>query len=153
RRPRSGTRPPGTTDLRQGRQVVRVPLPPAVVRAIDHAIGDRASGSIVLNRRGAGMDRHANLLRPGPQEPRPPLQLHPRRLQSLFRHLNKPHLPPSARVGLPRGENPLRLAAIRCLVDRPPITGGNMTPMALPTPTLHTARLRLRPFDDTDAND
>ena len=28
-----------------------------------------------------------------------------------------------------------------------------MTRMALPTPTLHTARLRLRPFDDTDAND
>jgi RimJ/RimL family protein N-acetyltransferase len=27
-----------------------------------------------------------------------------------------------------------------------------MTPMALPTPTLHTARLRLRPFDDADAN-
>jgi RimJ/RimL family protein N-acetyltransferase len=25
--------------------------------------------------------------------------------------------------------------------------------MSLPTPTLHTARLRLRPFDDTDAND
>ncbi len=28
-----------------------------------------------------------------------------------------------------------------------------MTPMPLPTPTLHTARLRLRPFDDADAND
>jgi hypothetical protein len=25
--------------------------------------------------------------------------------------------------------------------------------MSLPTPTLHTARLRLRPFDDADAND
>ena len=25
--------------------------------------------------------------------------------------------------------------------------------MALPTPTLHTDRLRLRPFDDTDTND
>ena len=25
--------------------------------------------------------------------------------------------------------------------------------MSLPTPTLHTTRLRLRPFDDTDAND
>jgi ribosomal-protein-alanine N-acetyltransferase len=24
--------------------------------------------------------------------------------------------------------------------------------MSLPTPTLHTARLRLRPFNDTDAN-
>jgi RimJ/RimL family protein N-acetyltransferase len=28
-----------------------------------------------------------------------------------------------------------------------------MTRMALPTPTLHTARLRLRPFADADAND
>jgi ribosomal-protein-alanine N-acetyltransferase len=28
-----------------------------------------------------------------------------------------------------------------------------MTRMLLPTPTLHTARLRLRPFDDADAND
>jgi [ribosomal protein S5]-alanine N-acetyltransferase len=28
-----------------------------------------------------------------------------------------------------------------------------MTRMALPTPTLCTARLRLRPFDDADAND
>ncbi|MFC0031903.1 GNAT family N-acetyltransferase [Micromonospora chaiyaphumensis] len=28
-----------------------------------------------------------------------------------------------------------------------------MTPVPLPTPTLHTTRLRLRPFDDADAND
>src|SRR4051794_41875886 len=28
-----------------------------------------------------------------------------------------------------------------------------MTHMSLPSPTLYTARLRLRPFDDTDAND
>lgn len=28
-----------------------------------------------------------------------------------------------------------------------------MTSTSLPTPTLHTARLRLRPFDDADAND
>ena len=27
-----------------------------------------------------------------------------------------------------------------------------MTRMSLPTPTLHTARLRLRPFDDADAD-
>jgi RimJ/RimL family protein N-acetyltransferase len=60
----------------------------------------------------------------------------------------------SGHVVLPaRRENPLRVANIGCLVDRPPITGENMTRMALPTPTLHTARLRLRPFDDADAND
>jgi RimJ/RimL family protein N-acetyltransferase len=28
-----------------------------------------------------------------------------------------------------------------------------MTGTSLPSPTLHTARLRLRPFDDADAND
>ena len=28
-----------------------------------------------------------------------------------------------------------------------------MTRVSLPTPTLHTARLRLRPFDDADAHD
>ena len=28
-----------------------------------------------------------------------------------------------------------------------------MTRMALPTPTLHSARLRLRPFGDADASD
>jgi integrase len=35
-----------------------VPLPPAVGRAIDQAIGDRGTGPI-LNSRGARMDRHA----------------------------------------------------------------------------------------------
>src|SRR5687767_10011701 len=48
--------------------------------------------------------------------------------------------------------NRLRVAGIGCLVDRPPVTGWNMTRMPLPTPTLHTARLRLRPFDDADAD-
>jgi integrase/recombinase XerD len=38
---------------------VLIPLPPAVGRALDRAIGDRASGAILLNRRGARMDRHA----------------------------------------------------------------------------------------------
>jgi integrase/recombinase XerD len=39
----------------KGTKVVLVPLPPAVGRAIAH----RASGPILLNRRGARMDRHA----------------------------------------------------------------------------------------------
>jgi RimJ/RimL family protein N-acetyltransferase len=30
--------------------------------------------------------------------------------------------------------------------------GRDMTRMALPAPALHTARLRLRPFDDADAD-
>jgi integrase/recombinase XerD len=43
----------------KGTKVVLVPLPPAVGRATDQAIGTRASGPILLNSRGARMDRHA----------------------------------------------------------------------------------------------
>jgi site-specific recombinase XerD len=43
----------------KGTKVVLVPLPPAVGRAIDRAIGTRASWPILLNSRGARMDRHA----------------------------------------------------------------------------------------------
>ena len=42
----------------KGSTIVLVPLPPAVGRAIDHAIADRTEGPILLNRRGARMDRH-----------------------------------------------------------------------------------------------
>jgi site-specific recombinase XerD len=43
----------------KGTKVVLVPLPPAVGRAIDRAIGLRVRGPILLNSRGARMDRHA----------------------------------------------------------------------------------------------
>jgi site-specific recombinase XerD len=43
----------------KGTKVVLVPLPPAVGRAIDRAVADRAGGPILLNSRGARMDRHA----------------------------------------------------------------------------------------------
>jgi integrase/recombinase XerD len=43
----------------KGSKVVQVPLPPAVSRAIDRATGIRDRGPILLNRRGARMDRHA----------------------------------------------------------------------------------------------
>jgi len=43
----------------KGTKVVLVPLPPAVGRAIDRAVADRASGPILLNTRGTRMDRHA----------------------------------------------------------------------------------------------
>ena len=129
----------------KGSKVVLVPLPPAVSRAIDRAAGTRTHGPILLNSRGARMDRHAatrrlrrladaagvritrphphmlrhtfvntalyrfrrrrgparrpdrrpprrpenhNALRPGPQEPRPPPELHPCRLHGL-RHLTE----------------------------------------------------------------
>jgi len=121
----------------KGTKTVLIPLPPAVGRAIDRSIGTRTGGPILLNSRGARMDRHAatrrlrrladtargadhqaasahapphlrhhharrrgrparcpdrrpprrsthhDALRPGPQEPRPPPQLHPGRLHGL----------------------------------------------------------------------
>ena len=43
----------------KGTKVVLIPLPPAVGRALDRAVGDRVTGPILLNSRGARMDRHA----------------------------------------------------------------------------------------------
>ena len=43
----------------KGTKIVLVPLRPAVGRAIDRAIGARTGGPILLNSRGARMDRHA----------------------------------------------------------------------------------------------
>jgi Phage integrase family len=43
----------------KGTKTVLIPLPPAVGRAIDRAIGTRARGPILLNSRSARMDRHA----------------------------------------------------------------------------------------------
>ena len=43
----------------KGTKTVLVPLPPAVARAIDRAIAARTGGPILLNSRGARMDRHA----------------------------------------------------------------------------------------------
>jgi integrase/recombinase XerD len=43
----------------KGGKVVMVPLPPAVGRPIDRAIGTRAGGPILINSGGARMDRHA----------------------------------------------------------------------------------------------
>ncbi|MGI8901009.1 MAG: tyrosine-type recombinase/integrase, partial [Nocardioides sp.] len=43
----------------KGTRVVLVPLPPAVGRTIDRAVERRTAGPILLNLRGARMDRHA----------------------------------------------------------------------------------------------
>jgi integrase len=43
----------------KGTKVVLIPLPPAVGRAIDRAIGTRTGGPILINGRGTRMDRHA----------------------------------------------------------------------------------------------
>ena len=43
----------------KGGKVVLTPLPPAVSRAIERAVGDRESGPILRTRTGTRMDRHA----------------------------------------------------------------------------------------------
>jgi len=43
----------------KGGKVVLVPLPPAVARAVDHAVDGREHGPLLRSRRGARMDRHA----------------------------------------------------------------------------------------------
>ncbi len=43
----------------KGGKVVVVPLPPAISRAVDRAADARATGLLLLNRRGVRMDRHA----------------------------------------------------------------------------------------------
>jgi Phage integrase family len=43
----------------KGHKFLLVPMPPAVARAADRAAADRATGPLLLNRRGARMDRHA----------------------------------------------------------------------------------------------
>ena len=43
----------------KGTKIVLVPLPPAVGRAIDRAAGNRTRGPVLLNSRGARLDRHA----------------------------------------------------------------------------------------------
>lgn len=43
----------------KGTKIVLVPLPPALGRAVDRAIGERTAGPILMNTRGRRMDRHA----------------------------------------------------------------------------------------------
>jgi integrase/recombinase XerD len=43
----------------KGHKIVLIPMPPAVARAIDRAVAERESGPILVNQRGARMDRHA----------------------------------------------------------------------------------------------
>ena len=43
----------------RGDKTVLVPLPPAVGRALDQAVGHRTAGAILLNQRSSRMDRHA----------------------------------------------------------------------------------------------
>jgi site-specific recombinase XerD len=43
----------------KGGKVVLVPLPPAIARAVDRAVGERTAGPLLLNRNGDRMDRQA----------------------------------------------------------------------------------------------
>ena len=43
----------------KGTKVALIPLPPAVARAIDRSVGSRTHGPVLLDSRGARMDRHA----------------------------------------------------------------------------------------------
>ena len=43
----------------KGHKVVLVPLPPAVGRSVDRAIGTRSEGPLLLNTRGGRLDRHS----------------------------------------------------------------------------------------------
>jgi integrase/recombinase XerD len=42
----------------KGGRVTLVPLPPSVARAVEHAVGERTGGPVLLNRTGRRMDRH-----------------------------------------------------------------------------------------------
>jgi integrase/recombinase XerD len=43
----------------KGHKIVLVPMPPAVARAVDRAVGDRTAGALLLNTHGTRMERHA----------------------------------------------------------------------------------------------
>jgi integrase/recombinase XerD len=47
----------------KGHKIVLVPMPPAVARAVDRAVGDRSNGALLLNTHGTRMDRHATTRR------------------------------------------------------------------------------------------
>ena len=70
----------------KGTQIVQVPLPPAVGRAIDRATGARDRGPILLNGRSARMDRHAatRRLRRLAQSTGLRAKVHPRMLRHTF---------------------------------------------------------------------
>ena len=71
----------------KGGKVVLVPLPPAVGRAIDRATEGRMRGPILLNSRGARMDRHAatrRLRQLAQQVSMPITRPHPHMLRHTF---------------------------------------------------------------------
>jgi integrase/recombinase XerD len=69
----------------KGGEVVLVPLPPAVGRAIDHAIAGRMRGPILLNSRGARMDGPARRHPPPAQQASMPItRLHPHMLRHIL---------------------------------------------------------------------
>jgi len=71
----------------KGTKIVLIPLPPAVGRAIDRAVGTRSSGPILRNSRGARMDRYAatrRLRHPAETDGVPITRPHPHMLRHTF---------------------------------------------------------------------
>jgi integrase len=72
----------------KGTKIVLVPLPPAVGRAIDRAVGSRARGPILLNTPGTRLDRHADTRRLAACaiSPKPPASRSPGHIRICSRH-------------------------------------------------------------------
>ena len=73
--------------LGKGGKTVLVPLPPAVGRALDHAIGDRAAGPILLNSRAPGWTGTRPPAGSAPSQRRPGCgcrRLHPHMLRHTY---------------------------------------------------------------------
>jgi len=113
----------------KGTKIVLVPLPPAVGRAIDRAVSYRVRGPILLNTRGARMDRHAACA----ASPKPPASRSPghTRISSVTRSSR-----PCSTVALTcacRSPPGTPTGAPRCAITGPPEPG--------PPSELHPGRL------------
>ena len=104
----------------KGTKVVLIPLPPAVGRAIDKAIGGRASGPILLNSRGARMDRHAatrRLRRLAKDAGMLITSPHPHMLRHTF--VSLPVWTPGSTCGTSRSPPATPIRAPRCVTTAP----------------------------------
>ena len=71
----------------KGHKIVLIPMPPGVARAVDRAVDQRDTGPLLLNRRGARIDRHAATRRPRRLQQSSGVQIarmHPHMLRHTF---------------------------------------------------------------------
>jgi site-specific recombinase XerD len=102
----------------KGTKVALIPLPPAVGRAIDRAIGGRASGPILLNSRGVRMDRHAATRRLRRLAEASGMRItspHPH----MLRHTSGPCWMLGSTCGMSRSPPAMRILAPRCVMTEP----------------------------------